>query len=40
VCATVLILEATLQPDVLQVHEARMQPHALGESAAVGGDPA
>jgi len=28
ICATVLILEATLQADVLQVHEAGMEPHA------------
>jgi hypothetical membrane protein len=40
VCATVLILEATLTPDALQLHEARMQHQALGEPAAVGGDPA
>jgi hypothetical membrane protein len=35
-CATVLILEATLEPDVLQVHETAMRRHALGEHAAVG----
>jgi hypothetical membrane protein len=35
-CATVLILEATLQPDVLQAHEAALQRHALGEHVAVG----
>lgn len=29
VCATVLILEATLEPDVLHEHEASMQRHAL-----------
>jgi hypothetical membrane protein len=40
VCATVLILEATLEPGALQVHEARMQRQALGEHAAVGIDPA
>jgi hypothetical membrane protein len=40
VCATVLILEATLEPGALQVHEARIQRHALGERAAVGVDPA
>ena len=39
-CATVLILEATLKPDVLRVHEASRQRHGLGESAAVGVDPA
>jgi hypothetical membrane protein len=37
-CATVLILEATLESDVLQVHEASMQRHALGERATVGVD--
>ncbi|MFZ2114117.1 MAG: DUF998 domain-containing protein [Solirubrobacteraceae bacterium] len=36
VCAMVLILEATLEPSVLQAHEATAQRHALGESAAVG----
>jgi hypothetical membrane protein len=40
VSATVLILEATLEPDALQLHEARTQHQALGEHAAVGGDPA
>jgi hypothetical protein len=41
ICATVLILEATLQPDALQAHEASMQPHhGLGDRAAVGADPA
>jgi hypothetical protein len=35
-CATVLILEATLQPGALRAHEAAMQRRALGESAAVG----
>jgi hypothetical membrane protein len=33
-CATVLILEATLEPDVLRAHEAAMRRHALGERAA------
>jgi hypothetical membrane protein len=33
-CATVLILEATLEPDTLRAHEAAsVQPHALGESS-------
>lgn len=40
VCATVLILEATLEPDALQAHEASMQRHVLGEHAAVRVDPA
>jgi len=35
-CATVLILEATLQPDVLQAHEAALRRRALGEHVAVG----
>jgi hypothetical membrane protein len=39
VCATVLILEATLEPAALQAHEARMQRQALGERAAVSVDP-
>jgi len=39
VCATVLILEATLEQDILQVHEARIQHHALGNRAAVGVGP-
>ncbi len=39
VCATVLILEATLEPGALQVHEAAMQRHALDERTAVGIDP-
>jgi hypothetical membrane protein len=39
-CATVLILEATLQPDVLRAHEASVQRHALDERTAVGADPA
>jgi hypothetical membrane protein len=39
-CATVLILEATLEPDALRAHEASMQRHALGEPAAAGVDPA
>jgi len=38
-CATVLILEATLEPSALQVHEASMQRHALGERAVVGVGP-
>ena len=40
VCATVLILEATLEPGALRAHEAAMQRQALGEGAAVGVDPA
>jgi hypothetical membrane protein len=41
VCATVLILEATLQPGVLRAHEAAsVESHALGEPAAAGVDPA
>jgi hypothetical membrane protein len=40
VCATVLILEATLEPGALQAHEASMQRHASGDSAAIGVDPA
>jgi hypothetical membrane protein len=40
VCATVLILEATLTPDALLAHEASMQRPALAEPAAVGVDPA
>jgi MFS family permease len=38
-CATVLILEATLEPRSLQIHEAAMQRHALGERTAVGAGP-
>jgi hypothetical protein len=38
VCATVLILEATLQPAQLQAHEASLRRHAPGEHVAV--DPA
>jgi hypothetical membrane protein len=38
-CATVLILEATLEPSVLQAHEDAMRRHALGERAAVGVGP-
>jgi hypothetical protein len=38
-CATVLILEATLEPAALRVHEAAMQRHAPGERAAVGVGP-
>jgi hypothetical protein len=34
VCATVLILEATLKPGVLRVHEDRIRRRALGERAA------
>lgn len=40
VCATVLILEATLTPDALQAHEASMRRQGLGKPAAVGADPA
>jgi hypothetical membrane protein len=40
VCATVLILEATLEPDALRAHEASLRRHALGEPVAVGVDPA
>ncbi len=36
VCATVLILEATLEPDTLRAHEAAVQRHAPGERVAVG----
>ena len=40
-CATVLILEATLEPGVLRAHEAASrQRHALGEPVAAGIDPA
>jgi hypothetical protein len=39
VCATVLILEATLEPGSLRAHEASMQRRAPGERAAVGVDP-
>ena len=40
-CATVLILEATLEPNALRAHEAAsMQRHAPGEPAAVRVDPA
>jgi hypothetical membrane protein len=38
-CATVLILEATLEPDALHAHEASMQRHTLGEPATAGLDP-
>jgi hypothetical protein len=38
VCATVLILEATLEPGALQAHEASMRRHALAEPSAVGVD--
>jgi hypothetical membrane protein len=34
-CATVLILEATLEPDVLQAHEAAMRRHALSERSSL-----
>jgi hypothetical protein len=39
VCATVLILEATLEPGALRAHEAVVQRHALGERDAVGVGP-
>jgi hypothetical membrane protein len=39
-CATVLILEATLEPGALRAHEASVQRRASGERAAVGVDPA
>jgi hypothetical protein len=39
-CATALILEATLDPHALRAREASTQPHALGERASVGVDPA
>jgi hypothetical membrane protein len=40
-CATVLILEATLQPGLLRAHEAAcMERDALGEPAGAGLDPA
>ena len=39
-CATTLILEATLKPDALRAHEGSMQRHGLGKPAAVGVDPA
>jgi hypothetical membrane protein len=39
-CATVLILEATLEPAVLRSHEASVQGQALAERPAVGVDPA
>jgi hypothetical protein len=38
VCATVLILEATLEPDVLGAHEASLSRRELGEGVAVGVD--
>ncbi|HEY5194551.1 MAG TPA: DUF998 domain-containing protein [Solirubrobacteraceae bacterium] len=38
-CATVLILEATLEPSALRAHEAAMQRHAPDEGAAVGVGP-
>ncbi len=37
-CATVLILEATLAPQALRVHEAELQRRAPGRRAAVGVD--
>ncbi len=40
VCATVLILEATLTPDRLQAHEVCMQRRVPAEPAVVGVDPA
>jgi hypothetical membrane protein len=40
VCATVLILEATLTPDRLQTHEASMPRRGSAEPAVVGIDPA
>ena len=40
VCATVLILEATLTPDRLQAHEVSISRGAPAEPAAVGIDPA
>jgi hypothetical protein len=40
VCATVLILEATLQPDVLRAHEASVQHRAPGEPNEATADPA
>jgi hypothetical protein len=39
-CATVLILETTLKPDVLRAREASVQPRGLGAPTAVGADPA
>ena len=39
VCATVLILEATLTPGALLAHEAPMQRRAPGERASVGVEP-
>jgi hypothetical protein len=39
-CATALILEATLEPDALRIHEASLRRHALGEHAPVGVEPA
>jgi hypothetical membrane protein len=39
-CATVLILEATLEPGALRAHEASVQRRVLGERSAVGFDPA
>lgn len=39
-CATVLILEATLGPEQLQAHEDSLRRRAPGEHVAVGVDPA
>jgi hypothetical membrane protein len=39
-CATVLILEVTLEPGALRAHEASMRRHALGERVVVGVDSA
>jgi hypothetical membrane protein len=39
-CATVLILEATLEPDALRAHEASLQRRAPDKRATVGVDPA
>jgi hypothetical membrane protein len=35
-CATVLILEATLEPGRLRLHEASLQRHLAGEPAVIG----
>ncbi len=40
VCATVLILEATLGAERLQAHEASLRQPAAGERVAIGVDPA
>ena len=39
VCATVLILEATLEPGTLRAHEAAVERHAPGARAVVGVGP-